>query len=328
MKLEDIARLAGVSRTTASYVINGKAQQYRISEKTRQKVLAVVEQYSYQPDRTAAALRAGNTMSLGLIMPDLENTSYARLAKRLERGARNAGYQLIITCSDDHQDVEMKLAQTLASRRTDALIVASCLPPDNDFYPQLLLRGVPVIAIDRLLNDEHFPNVISENLMGAEALTMSVLTPNTGTIGLIGALPQLSISREREQGFRSAIRRVCPKAKISTAYGNHFHSEEGQHLIHSWLQSAEGLPEVIITTSYVLLEGILDELHHTPEILANVRMATFGDSRLLDFLPVKINSLPQQMDLIADSALQLALDAANGHYRPGVEVIDRLLKLR
>ncbi|WP_128080523.1 LacI family DNA-binding transcriptional regulator, partial [Salinivibrio socompensis] len=48
MKLDEIARLAGVSRTTASYVINGKAERYRISEKTRQRVMAVVEQHNYQ----------------------------------------------------------------------------------------------------------------------------------------------------------------------------------------------------------------------------------------------------------------------------------------
>jgi len=328
MKLEDIARLAGVSRTTASYVINGKAQQYRISEKTQQKVLSVVEKYNFQPDRTAASLRAGNTMSLGFIMPDLENTSYARLAKRLEKGARKAGYQLIITCSDDQPEVEIKLAQTLMSRRIDALIVASCLPPDNEFYPQILQRGVPVIAVDRLLNDEHFANVISENLIGAESLTMSVLSPQTRSVGLIGAIPSLSISREREQGFRSAIRRICPHAKITTTYGDHFHIEEGQQLIHHWIESPEALPEVIITTAYVLLEGVLDELQRFPEILGKVHFATFGDNRLLDFLPVKINSLPQQMDLIADSALTLALEATKGNFQPGVEVIDRLLKKR
>ena len=50
MTLDEIAKLAGVSKTTASYVINGKAQKYRISEKTQKKVMAVVEQYNYKPD--------------------------------------------------------------------------------------------------------------------------------------------------------------------------------------------------------------------------------------------------------------------------------------
>ena len=55
MKLEEVARLAGVSRTTASYVINGKAAEHRISEKTQAKVMAVVEQYNYRPDQAATS---------------------------------------------------------------------------------------------------------------------------------------------------------------------------------------------------------------------------------------------------------------------------------
>ena len=129
MKLDEIAALAGVSRTTASYVINGKADQYRISQATRDKVMAVVHAHNYQPDSRAASLRGGQTRTLGFILPDLENASYAKLAKRLEQGARAQGYQLLIVCSEDEPDTEKELARMLVSRHVDALLVASCLPP-------------------------------------------------------------------------------------------------------------------------------------------------------------------------------------------------------
>lgn len=70
MKLDEIARLAGVSRTTASYVINGKAKQYRVSDKTVEKVMAVVREHNYHPNAVAAGLRAGRTRSIGLVIPD------------------------------------------------------------------------------------------------------------------------------------------------------------------------------------------------------------------------------------------------------------------
>ncbi|STF43771.1 transcriptional regulator of the control of carbon and energy metabolism GalR/LacI family [Escherichia coli] len=54
MKLDEIARLAGVSRTTASYVINGKAKQYRVSDKTVEKVMAVVREHNYHPNAVAS----------------------------------------------------------------------------------------------------------------------------------------------------------------------------------------------------------------------------------------------------------------------------------
>lgn len=87
MKLDEIARLAGVSRTTASYVINGKAKQYRVSDKTVEKVMAVVREHNYHPNAVAAGLRAGRTRSIGLVIPDTENTSYTRIANYGASGA-------------------------------------------------------------------------------------------------------------------------------------------------------------------------------------------------------------------------------------------------
>ncbi len=115
MKLDEIARLAGVSRTTASYVINGKAKQYRVSDKTVEKVMAVVREHNYHPNAVAAGLRAGRTRSIGLVIPDLENTSYTRIANYLERRARQRGYQLLIACSEDQPDNEMRCIEHLCN---------------------------------------------------------------------------------------------------------------------------------------------------------------------------------------------------------------------
>ncbi|NAX48133.1 catabolite repressor/activator [Photobacterium halotolerans] len=327
MKLDEIARLAGVSRTTASYVINGKASQYRISEKTQQKVMAVVDEHNFKPDHAASALRAGSSRSLGLIIPDLENSSYAKLAKLLERDARKAGYQVIISCSDDEPETEMKVAQTLVGRRIDALIVASSLPADNLFYRQIQEAGIPVIAIDRGLDDEFFACVISEDHDGAYALTEQLIQADTATIGLIGAVPDLGISQQREMGFHAAIRDHRPDIAVKTLYGTHFSPEEGQRLLQIWIDGDQ-VPDSILITSYSLFEGMLDCFLSHPELMTTTKLATFGDHRLLDFLPMRIHSLPQQFEDIADSALELALNATAGRYRAGVEVIPRQLKIR
>ena len=75
MTLAEIARLSGVSRTTASYVINGKAKERRISQETVDRVMAVVEQHHYRIDAQAAALRRGASRTIGLIIPDLERAT-------------------------------------------------------------------------------------------------------------------------------------------------------------------------------------------------------------------------------------------------------------
>ncbi|MFT7680886.1 MAG: LacI family fructose operon transcriptional repressor [Moritella dasanensis] len=322
MTLDEIAKLSGVSRTTASYVINGKASKYRISEKTQQKVMAVVNEHNYRPDHAAQSLRGGSNRSLGLIIPDLENSSYAKLAKLLERDARKAGYQLIISCSDDDPDTEMKVAETLLSRRIDALLVASALPAEHSYYRKVQANGVPVIGLDRAMDDEVFACVISEDLEGAYELTQALLADDIQSIGLVGAVPELGISKEREQGFLSAISQHGHGVEPLTAYGNHFSQQQGQAQVQQWIDN-DTFPDAILATSYTLFEGVLDCLILNPSLMATTKLATFGDNRLLDFLPSKIQSLPQQFELIAEHALKMALNAVNGHNQPGVEVVSR-----
>lgn len=325
MKLDEIAKLAGVSRTTASYVINGKAAQFRISIATQKRVLDIVKQYNYQPNPTASALRAGMTRSFGLIIPDLENTSYAKIAKLLEYKARNSGYQMIISCSDDCPKTEKNVVKALINRKIDALIIASSLSPFNDFYPSIQASGIPIIAIDRALNDEDFACVISEDLDGAYQLTTALIKEDTLSVGLIGAMAELGISKEREQGFFCAANKT--NAQISICYGEHFSQEEGKRLILNWYHN-NTLPQAILTTSYSLFEGVLDAILDYPQISQLTRFATFGDNRMLNFIPIKVHSLTQQFALICDKALSLTLSALSGNYQKGIEVIPRKPILR
>lgn len=260
-----------------------------------------------------------------LIIPDLENTSYARLAKLLEQNSRSAGYQILIGCSDDNPETERSVVQALVSRKVDALFVASVIPEASEFYLDLQKSGTPVIALDRPLDDEHFSCVISEDFGAAYDLTQSLLGDGVTKIGLIGALPDLNISRERELGFNSAAN----EANIETVigYGKHFHREDGKSVLKHWIDE-KTVPDAIITTSYTLLEGVLDVLLEQPQLVEKLNIATFGDNRLLDFLPVKINSLPQQFELIADSAMALALNAASKRYQPGIELVPRKIVVR
>lgn len=325
MTLDEIAKLAGVSKTTASYVINGKAQKYRISEKTQQKVMAIVEQYNYRPDHAASSLRAGNSRSFGLIIPDLENSSYAKLAKLLEQNSRKAGYQILIGCSDDDAKTEENLAGALISRRIEALFVASCLPNASEYYLKIQSQGTPVIAIDRPLDDEHFACVISEDFSAAYDLTKSVISNQVEVVGLIGAFPELNISRERQLGFEAALRSKGRQSIVG--YGGHFQRQEGRKVIEEWIKAGT-LPDAIVTTSYTLLEGVLDVLLEHPALMGQLKLGTFGDNRLLDFLPMKINSLPQQFEVIADSALACALNASAKRSHAGIELVPRKIIMR
>ncbi|WP_120996804.1 catabolite repressor/activator [Stutzerimonas urumqiensis] len=326
MKLTDIARLAGVSVTTASYVVNGQAARRRISQATVDRVLEIVRQQGYQPDQQAAGLRRGQSRTLGFIVPDLENPSYARLAKCLERMARQRGYQLLIASSDDDPDTERQVLRVLRSRRCDALIVASCLPMGDDTYQRLLKAGLPVVAVDRALDPAAFHSVVSDDRAAGRALTASLLGRRPNHIALISARPELPISQAREQGFREALEGF--DGRVSVLQAAEFSRACGREQALALLDAP--LPDALITTAYVLLEGVFDALHERAQLWPDeLQLATFGDAQLLDFLPVPVNAISQQHEAIARRVLDAALAAVEqGEYRPGIEAIERLLKRR
>lgn len=327
MKLSDIAQLAGVSVTTASYVINGKAEQQRISKATVERVRAVVEEYGFTPNPQAAGLRSRRTRTLGFILPDLENPSYARIAKLLEQGARAQGYQLLIASSDDVPDSERKLLQLFRARRCDALFSASCLPADDDSYRQLQDLGLPIIAIDREMDAQRFCSVVSDDREASLQLTRSLLQPKPRQIAMIGARPELSISRERAAGFELALAGF--DGEVIIEHSPTFSREGGRQLMTELLERLGYLPDALVTTSYVLLQGVFDALLNQPSKSRTLRLGTFGDTQLLDFLPLPVNAMAQQHQLIADKALQLALAAIeDSQYQPGVQAIARTFKQR
>ena len=325
MTLADIARLAGVSRTTASYVINGQAEKRRISAATIEKVMTVVQQHRYHIDPQAAALRRGASRLIGLIVPDLENISYARLAKRLERGAREHGYQLLVASSDDCADSERALALALRAQRCEVLITASCLGEDDPFYPDLMDEGWSVVGMDRGLAPLRFASVVSNDKEAACALTCSVITARTRRVAWVEAMPDLSISRERRAGFQSALENTSVEPVYLS--GEHYERSEGARLVAQLLDE-EGGADALVTASYVLMEGVFDVFLERGGLPESMRLATFGDHRLLDFLPQPVNSALQDYDRIAELTLKCALGAMEGGYQPGLQVVSRHLRAR
>lgn len=314
MKLDEIARLAGVSRTTASYVINGKAKQYRVSDKTVEKVMAVVREHNYHPNAVAAGLRAGRTRSIGLVIPDLENTSYTRIANYLERQARQRGYQLLIACSEDQPDNEIRCVEHLLQRQVDAIIVSTALPPEHPFYQRWANRSLPIIALDRALESEHFISVVGDDLEDAKMLATELQALPSQSVLYLGALPELSVSFLREQGFRS-VWKDDPR-DVTYLYANSYEREAAAVAFAEWLNN-NPMPDALFTTSFALLQGVMDvTLQRSGRLPTQLVIATFGDHELLDFLECPVLSVAQRHRDIAERVLELVLASLEEEQKP------------
>ncbi|MNO87067.1 Catabolite repressor/activator [compost metagenome] len=170
--------------------------------------------------------------------------------------------------------------------------------------------------------------MVSDDREACQRLTATLLQPAPRHIALLGARPELIISQERAAGFRGALRDFAGEVQVE--HGEAFSRDCGRRLMEELLQRQGHLPDALITTSYVLLEGVFDVFQSLADGWpANLRLATFGDTQLLDFVPLKVNAISQQHTLIAERVLELALDAVEHEdYRPGVQAIPRTLKLR
>lgn len=148
----DVARVAGVSRATVSYVVNGLANgQVPISEETRRRVLEAIEELGYEPDARAQALRSGSTQTIGFILPDIRNPHFWQTADGVEQELRTSSYHLLLSSADLNPEYGEDIFKVLSRRRIDGLILmgASFLQSEGaqKILAQLLKRRFPVAKI-------------------------------------------------------------------------------------------------------------------------------------------------------------------------------------
>ena len=142
--IKDIAELAGVSKATASLVLNGRGKELRVAQETRERVLAIAREQHYQPSIHARSLRDNRSHTIGLVVPEITNYGFAVFSHELETLCREAGVQLLISCTDENPGQESVVVNNMIARQVDGLIVASCMHSDADY--QKLSEQLPYRA--------------------------------------------------------------------------------------------------------------------------------------------------------------------------------------
>ncbi|HRF50119.1 MAG TPA: LacI family DNA-binding transcriptional regulator [Anaerolineales bacterium] len=148
----DVARLAGVSRATVSYVLNRQTDgRVPISEATYERVTRAIAELGYEPDARAQALRSGNTHTIGVIIPDLRNPHFCEYATGIEQAARAAGYHMLLSSTALNADYGVGILEDLARRRIDGLILATSFilkaPAAQKTLARLRERSLPIVEL-------------------------------------------------------------------------------------------------------------------------------------------------------------------------------------
>ncbi|MGZ9223687.1 MAG: LacI family DNA-binding transcriptional regulator [Anaerolineales bacterium] len=148
----DVARHAGVSQTTVSFVLNSN-ETPNIPDETRQRVLDAIKELGYEPDSRAQALRSGSTRTIALVIPDLRNPHFCEYATAIEEAARASGYHLLLFSTTLNDEYAVDIFKDLARRRFDGLILVSAFILESKeaqaTLAQIRKRGLPVVELSQ-----------------------------------------------------------------------------------------------------------------------------------------------------------------------------------
>lgn len=156
MTINDIARMAGVSKGTVSRVINNSKDG--VSDETRQRILSIIEETGYVPNRMAGSISSSKTKTLGLIIPDIQNAFFPQMVRGAEDCATEHGYTLFLCNSDSNIRKQEQYLRAFLEKRVDGFLVNTCGDiEDAALYNAMIKSGIPFVLLDR--KTKTFPNV-------------------------------------------------------------------------------------------------------------------------------------------------------------------------
>jgi LacI family kdg operon repressor len=151
--ISDIAKSAGVSKTTVSRYINGKFEY--MSEETRKRIEMIIQVANFHPNRLARSLKSQKSRLIGLVIADIESPFSASIIKGVGDYLQISGYNMIIVNSDNNVEKEQESINSLISQQVDGLIV-NTTTRRNPFLIDLANKGLPIVLADRFVEDYNF----------------------------------------------------------------------------------------------------------------------------------------------------------------------------
>lgn len=201
--IKDIAKKANVSITTVSRVLNNKTEG--IGDETRRNVLKIIDEMGYQPNRIARSLITNKTNTIGLIIPDIRNPFFPELVRGVEDVANSKQYNVFLCNTDGNNEKEEEALKLMIEKNVDGLVLAHSYDKPNKSFRNLLTKhNIPVVLIDRGLNDERFSGVFIDNETAGYLATKHLIELNHRKIACITGPNHINNSHERLKGYLKA----------------------------------------------------------------------------------------------------------------------------
>lgn len=312
ISIKDIARQAGVSPTTVSFVLNGKAREKRISEQVSKKILKIASKLKYKPNQLARGLRTGKTKTIGLIVEDIANNFFASVAKVVEEEADKFGYKVLYGSTEDNAEKAKGLLEVLKYRQVDGYIIT----PTKSLEKEIALLGIarkPVVLMDRYYPNINSHYVVVDNYGGAFTATKHLLAQGYKNIAIITTTSDQIQMRERLDGFVAALKEEEVPYNKNMVKRLPFEMDRIglTREITKYLQTTPELDAVFFATNYLGICGIESIRSVGLTIGTDLGIVSFDDHDLFRLLSPSITCVAQPIEEIGRQIVHVLMKELN-----------------
>ncbi|MCM2474449.1 LacI family transcriptional regulator [Rhizobium sp. CG5] len=311
--LKDVAALAKVSRATAARALNSYGY---VGDGTAEKVLKAAEQLGYRGNRLAQALRSGQLPIIGCVLGDIQNPFFAKIAHDVEFVAREDAHNLVIGSSEEQVEQEKSLLSSLQSLSIRGFIVAPTSSADSAHLQRLIDDGIPLVLIDRVVQDIDCDSVVVDNEGGARKAVEYLIGMGHRRIGLLQDDTRIFTSQERLNGYRNAL------AANGIGLDEHLISVSQSTVEHAIdvtirMFSRKNPPTALFTVDSLMTQGALLAFRSMGiSIPHEVSLIGFDDFNLATFTDPQITVVSQPVSELGFAAARLLMKRLAGKQSP------------
>ena len=320
--IPDVAREAGVSTATAARALGGYGA---VSEAAREAVLAAADKLGYRRNELARAMITGRTNTIGLVIADIENSFFARAARGVSDAARAAGYEVVLTNTDEDPDVERTSVKVLLSKRVDGIIVAPT-SPDAAHLVAARAAGCPVVLLDRRLEAFAADTVLVDNvaasrdaverLLAAGHRRIAMVTGGTTSAERSRSRLTVSTGNDRVDGFLAALadaRITDPQAYLRSGA----HSPDLACTLMAELLALPTPPTAVFASDSRVALGVLKAIRQAGlEVPREISMIGFDDADWTSVVNPPISVIAQPTYALGRRAAELLIARIAGDEAP------------
>jgi LacI family transcriptional regulator len=310
--MAEVARLAGVSVTTVSHVINGTRPA---SQRTRDSVLAAIERTGYRPNTIARALARGGTQSLGLAISGLSNPYFTDVVAAIESAAGRAGHTLLLGDTREDPEHELLIVRALAERQVDGMLLAPTVGALEYALPYLESQGVPVVLLDRFV-EAGLDQVGCDNEQPTAQLVEHLIELGHRRIAMAIGIPGLSTTDERVRGYRLALEQGGLGFDPELVAEGGSLRDQARTAMHALLDLPDPPTAVVSGNNFMtigLLRAISERGLHVPDDLA---LVAFDDFEWADLFAPRLTVIRQPTTELGSRAVELLLSRLAEPDRP------------